>query len=88
MSQSNSPNWLFWVAAIIFLLWNLMGCGMYLFDALASDAQYAESYGDAMVSLRAVYPAWAMAGYAVGVWGGLLAAIMFLLRKKWQLHYS
>lgn len=72
----------FWVVGIIFLLWNLMGCGMYLIDKMTSDAKYTELYGEAMAATRDIYPAWATGAYAIAVWGGLLAAICLLLRKK------
>ena len=72
----------FWVVGIIFLLWNILGCGMYLMDKMTSDAKYAEMYGEAMAATRDIYPAWATGAYALAVWGGLLAAICLLLRKK------
>ena len=76
------PNALFWILGIIFLLWNLMGCGIYLADTMMSDAAYAEAYGAEMAAARDVYPVWATAFYATAVWVGLVAAILFLLRKR------
>ena len=31
-------------------------------------------------------PAWTDAAWAIGVWGGLLGAILLLLRRKWALQ--
>lgn len=76
------PNPLFWVLAVIFLLWNLMGCGIYLAEAMMSDTTYLEKYGADVTAARAVYPIWATAAYAIAVWSGLVAAILFLLRKR------
>lgn len=85
MSTSVKPTVIFWILAAVFLAWNLLGCALYWMDATMSDAAYAEMYGEAMVPLRAAYPAWAMSGYAIGVWGGLMAAVTFLLRKRWAI---
>lgn len=77
------PGTAFWVVGVLFLLWNLFGCAMYLFDATASDeALRAMENGEAWIAAKAVYPMWAQAAYAIAVWGGLLAAILLLLKKK------
>ncbi len=82
MSEEVKPPTMFWVAGILFLLWNAFGCFIYYIDKATPDAKYTEMYGEAMTALRDAYPVWATAGYAIGVWGGLLAAILFLLRKR------
>jgi len=79
----NKPGVLFWVLGGLFLIWNGFGCASYLMDQTMSDAAYAEAWGDAMAAVRDKYPAWSVAAYAIAVWGGLLAAISLLLRKKW-----
>ena len=82
MSDKIKPPTLFWIVGALFLLWNAFGCYLYYMDNTMSDAAYVEAYGQAMTDVRGTYPAWSMAGYAIGVWGGLVAAILFLLRKK------
>jgi len=79
----NKPGVLFWVLGGLFLIWNGFGCASYLMEQTMSDAAYAEAWGDAMAAVRDKYPAWSVAAYAIAVWGGLLAAISLLLRKKW-----
>ena len=76
------PTTLFWILGIVFLLWNLMGCGIYLMDTMMSDAAYVEAHGAEMAAAREFYPVWATAFYAIAVWGGLVAAILLLLRKR------
>lgn len=76
------PSTIFWVLGAFFLMWNIFGCGIYLMDAMMSDAAYLEAYGAKMADARDYYPPWATAFYAIAVWGGLLAAILFLLRKR------
>ena len=83
MSTENKPAALFWIAAVIFLLWNLFGASIYLFDKMTpEDALLAMENGEAMLAGRQAYPIWATAAYATAVWGGALAAIMFLLRRR------
>jgi len=82
MSETNKPPALFWVVGVIFLLWNLFGCYMYWLDQTMEQAKYVEAYGEGLAGMRDQIPVWATSGYAVGVFGGLLAAILFLLRKK------
>ncbi|MEP4053288.1 MAG: hypothetical protein ABJN22_13680 [Litorimonas sp.] len=82
MNEDNlKPNVLFWILGVIFLLWNLMGCGIYLMDTMMSDAAYLDAYGAEMAAAREFYPTWATAFYAIAVWGGLVAAVLFLMRR-------
>jgi len=81
-TESHKPPTLFWVIAILFFLWSLVGCAGYLAEHLMSDAAYGEGFGEEMLALRGQTPIWATSAYAVGVWGGLIGAILILLRKK------
>lgn len=74
--------WWFWVIGVIYLLWSIVGCGGYLAEQMMSDAAYSEAFGAERFDLRGLTPAWATAGYAIGVWGGLVGVILLLLRKK------
>ena len=76
------PTKIFWVVGILFLLWNLLGCSMYLAEHLLSDEGYGEFFGQALLEVRDVYPTWSLAFYAIAVWGGLIGALTLLLRKK------
>ena len=76
------PPALFWVAGVLFLLWGVMGCGIYLIEVMMSDQAYAEAYGEDLAAVRDLHPVWAVAAFASAVWSGLLAAILFLLRKR------
>ncbi len=79
--KKNTPWW-FWVIGIIYLLWSFIGCGGYLAEQLMSESAYTESFGVEMAGLRELTPSWATAGYAIGVWGGLIGVILLLLRRK------
>jgi hypothetical protein len=75
------PTIWFWVVAILFLVWNMIGCYFYIIEVTMPDAQYAEAHGAEMAAVRGLYPTWALAAFALAVWGGLLAATLLLLRK-------
>jgi len=77
----NKPSIWFWVVAGLFLLWNVIGCYFYIVDVTMSDAQYAEQFGAEMAAVRPLYPVWAIAAFAIAVWGGLVAAVLLLLRR-------
>jgi len=81
-----TPAW-FWVIAILYLLWSFVGCGGYLAEHLMGDAAYGEAFGAEMLSLRGLTPFWATAGYAIGVWGGLVGGLLLLLRKRLSLLF-
>jgi len=79
------PSAVFWILGVLFLLWNAFGCAMYVMDKMMTDAALLEHYGEkgqVMLDARHAYPTWATAGYAIGVWGGLLASVLYLMRKK------
>lgn len=79
------PGTVFWVLGALFLLWNAFGCYLYVMDKLMSDAallEYNKENGQVMLDARHAYPIWATAAYAIAVWGGLVASLFYLMRKK------
>ena len=82
MNTTNKPNAVFWIIAVIALIWNIMGVMAYLTQAFMTD----EAKALLPEAERAMYndiPAWATAAFAFAVFGGLLGALAMLLRKKW-----
>lgn len=75
------PKW-YRPVAVVALLWNLMGCAAYLMDVTLSPADVAAMPPDQQ-ALYASRPAWAVAAYAIAVWGGALGSLGLLLRKRW-----
>lgn len=76
-----------WIVAGLATLWNAFGCYDY-FMTRTQGAAYIESMmpgfdGDAMMAYINAFPAWAAAGWALGVWGGLIGAILLLMRHRW-----
>ena len=79
--MTQAPKWLLPVA-IIALLWNLMGCAAYLYDAMLSATDIAKM-SDAEKAMVAVRPMWSIGATAVGVWLGALGCLAMIFRKSW-----
>ncbi|MBL1279914.1 MAG: hypothetical protein COA33_006565 [Fluviicola sp.] len=80
--KTKVPIW-FWIVAVIFFLWNIMGVlsfFMHTFmpeDALALLPEKERQLYDS-------YPMWGTVLFAVGVFCGLLGSLGLLLKKKWS----
>ena len=81
MNTTSKTPWHLWAVGVISLLWNAGGVASYLATKLnALDAfgmpteTHAYFYG---------FPAWAVAFWALGVWGSFAGSIGLLLRAKW-----
>ena len=75
--------WHLWVVGVLAALWNGFGC----FDYTMTQTRQAEWFAQTgMTEAQTAYfnamPAWTHAAWAIGVWGGLLGAILLLLRRK------
>ncbi len=79
--NSNKPATSFWVIGVIALLWNLAGVAAYLSQAFMTDEMKA-ALPENQQALYENIPTWATAAFAIAVWGGLLACILLLMRKK------
>ena len=76
-----------WIVGVLACLWNGFGCFDYLMTR-TRGAAYVESMmhtdqGEAIMAYINAFPAWAAAGWGLGVWGGLLGAILLLMRHRW-----
>lgn len=73
-----------WIVGILSLLWNAMGA----FDYLATQLQlefYMSQFTEAQLEYFYGFPAWAVAFWALGVWGAFAGSILLLLRRRWAL---
>ncbi len=82
MSESNKPSILYWIIAIVALLWNGMGVKSYLETAYKAESVWSELSTEQVTFMEGL-PAWMTALFAIAVFGGLLGSIGLLLRKKW-----
>ena len=75
------PKW-FMPVAIVALLWNLIGCAAYLMDVMLTPEAVAAMSADQQ-ALYAARPVWAVAMYAIAVWGGALGCVGLIMKKRW-----
>jgi hypothetical protein len=75
-----------WVVGILALLWNCFGANDYLMTRLHNIA-YLSYSGDpnAIIAWVDSMPLYAQIGWGLGVWGGLLGAVLLLMRSRYAL---
>lgn len=76
--------WHLWAVGITSLVWNGLGALDYTMTELGNRA-WLESAGLGAEELAYIesFPAWAVAGWAIGVWFCVLGSVGLLLRRKW-----
>lgn len=80
ISTNKPPIW-FWIVSVVALVWNLMGVMAYVGQAYMTDAELS-ALPEAEQALYTNVPVWATAAFAIAVFGGALACIALLLKKK------
>jgi hypothetical protein len=71
----------FWIIAVLATLWNAMGAFDYLMTQTQNEA-YMGQYNPEQLEFFYGFPAWVVAFWAIAVWGGVLGAVLLLLRKR------
>ncbi len=80
-SSTNKPPIWFWIVSAVALIWNGMGVNAYLQQAYNTES-YQAMYTAEQQEIAANLPVWVTAAFAIAVFGGTLAALFLLLRKK------
>ncbi len=80
--QAGKPPIWFWIISAVALLWNSAGVYMYLQQAYNTESHQA-MYTPEQLEMVSNTPSWAIAAFAIAVFGGVLGCIGLLLRKKW-----
>ena len=76
------PPWWYWAAAIIALLWTLLGVVAWIID-LMMDSSALAALPEGKRALYVARPAWVFVLYGVAVFSGFAGAIGLLLRQRW-----
>ena len=71
----------FWAVGLVALLWNLIGALDYTATQLRIEA-YMSQFTPEQLEYFYGFPSWAVACWAIAVWGSLLASILMLLRQR------
>jgi hypothetical protein len=80
MSPGTRAPWHLWVVGIAALLWNAVGALDYVMTQ-TRNAQYMAGFTPEQLAFFYGIPAWTVAAWAIGVWGGVLGSLLLLLRK-------
>ena len=76
-----------WIVGALALLWNGFGAYDYVMTRMRNTDYLAGMMPtvdpNAMLAWVDAFPAWASAGWALGVWGGLAGSILLLMRNRW-----
>ena len=78
--MKTQPSTIFWIIAVLAILWNLIGVGAFLADTFMRDAMLSEATQE---QIDAVYntPMFISAIYGVATFFGLIGAILLIMRK-------
>ena len=84
---NGKPPTLFWVIAVILLLWNFTGLMFYYGQVTMTPEVLAENFSAVERAFMAQIPVWATAAYATAVTAGVIGAALLLLRKALALPF-
>ncbi|KOY52786.1 hypothetical protein [Polaribacter dokdonensis] len=82
MNIKKKPTTKFYLIGVLALIWNLMGVGAYLIQAFMTEEMIATLPEEQQAEFLVEHPAWYTALFAIAVFGGALACILLLARKK------
>lgn len=80
-TEVKPPVW-FWIAAILLVLWEAMGCYA-CHTQIRLGAAAMGPVDEWSLNYYAALPAWYNSVYAIATFGGLLGGLALLLRKSW-----
>ncbi|MBO3116938.1 hypothetical protein J4050_09275 [Winogradskyella sp. DF17] len=80
MTTKKPPIW-YWIVGVVALIWNAMGVNAYLQQAYNTES-YRAMYSKEQLEIAANLPSFVTAAFALAVFGGALASLLLLFRKK------
>jgi hypothetical protein len=73
--------WHLWVIGFVSLFWNGFGAWDYLMTQTQNEG-YMSNFTPEQLEFFYGFPAWLVSFWAIAVWGGVLGAVLLLMRKK------
>ena len=70
-----------WIVGVLATVWNAFGAFDYLMTQTRNEA-YLANFTDPQRAYFDSFPIWMEATWALGVWGGLLGALLLLARSR------
>lgn len=85
-TQARTPVHL-WIVGALALLWNCFGAFDYLMTRMRNEDYFAAAMPgadpQAVLAWVDAFPFYAQFGWGLGVWGGLVGAVLLLMRSRW-----
>lgn len=81
-SARAATPWHLWAIGVVAALWNGFGC-LDFWKTVSRDMEWLAGLPPDVIDWLDVTPAWALAGWALGVGGGLAGALLLLLKSRW-----
>lgn len=75
----------FWIVSVVSLLWNAFGAFDYTMTNLRVPS-YLAQFPPGMMDVIDAFPIWAMAAWALGVWGAIAGSLLLLMRSRFAVH--
>ncbi len=72
-------HWSFWLISLFLLVWNALGALNYLGQ---TNPEIVASMPESHQAIVVGRPAWATAGFALAVFGGVLGCLLLLLKRS------
>jgi hypothetical protein len=70
-----------WVIGILALLWSAMGAMDFVMTQTKNE-MYMSGFTPEQLTFFYGFPAWVVAAWAIGVWGGVIGALLLLFRRR------
>lgn len=80
-AKTPKTPWHLWVVGVLYLLWSCMGALDFTMTQ-THNATYAKGFTAAQLSYFYSFPLWVVIVWAISTWGGLVASLLLLLRKR------
>ncbi len=81
MTNGTKAPTVYWVVAVLGLLWNCIGAYLYIQARLNPEVVMASAPQE-MRDYVTNMPLWANIGYGLGVWGSVAGSVLMLLRSR------
>lgn len=82
-ASDRATPWYHWLVALIAIAWNGFGAMDYTMTQMKGDAWLRQmEMTEAQIAYFHTMPSWAMAVWAIGVWGGVLGGVLLLFRSR------
>lgn len=84
MTEVSKTPWHLWVVGVLGLLWNLIAVTDYSFAKMNSEwyMKQVSGFTPEQIAWFDGFPLWANIGWALGVWGSFLGALLLLARSR------